>query len=370
MRVVLFCHSLISDWNNDDAHFLRGIVSELLARGIDAAVYEPRRAWSVEHLVKERGSAAIAGFHRAYPMLRSIRYGPGDPELDRALDGADLVLVHEWNDPELIQRLGEHRRRRGRYQLLFHDTSHRSAVAPAEMAAHLLEGYDGVLASGRAIGDLYRANRWARRVWVWHQAADVRRFHPLPRITVEGDLVWIGNGGDGDRSAELREFLIRPVRALGLQARVHGVWDSAAAQAELGASGIEYAGWLPNYEVPRVFSRHRVTVHIPPGPFARPLPGVPTIRVFEALACGIPLVSAPWGNAEDLFTPGEDFLLARDGAEMREQLALMLSDPQRAAGLASHGFRTIRERHTCAHRVDELLAIYAQLSPPRGGVAA
>jgi spore maturation protein CgeB len=40
------------------------------------------------------------------------------------------------------------------------------------------------------------------------------------------------------------------------------------------------------------------------------LPGIPTIRVFEALACGIPLVSAPWDDSEHLFRPGEDFLVA------------------------------------------------------------
>jgi spore maturation protein CgeB len=49
------------------------------------------------------------------------------------------------------------------------------------------------------------------------------------------------------------------------------------------------------------------------GIMSRALPGIPTIRVFEALACGIPLVSAPWDDAEGLFRPGEDFLVARDG---------------------------------------------------------
>jgi spore maturation protein CgeB len=94
------------------------------------------------------------------------------------------------------------------------------------------------------------------------------------------------------------------------------------------------------------------------------LPGIPTIRVFEALACGIPLVSAPWDDCEGLFEPGEDFLVARDGAQMRKQLRALLADPQLAAGLAEHGRQTVLARHTCAHRVDELLGIYAQIAPP------
>jgi spore maturation protein CgeB len=370
MRIVMFCHSLMSDWNHGSAHFLRGVACELLARGVEVRVYERRGAWSVRHLLADHGPGALAAFHRAYPTLRSMRYEPASLDLDHALEGADLVLVHEWNELDLVQRLGEHRTRRGRYQLLFHDTHHRAATNPAEMARYRLDAYDGVLAFGSVVRDLYRANGWARRVWVWHEAADIRRFHPLPRVSAEGDLVWIGNWGDGDRCDELREFLIEPARTLGLRTRVHGVRYPAEAQRELAAAGIEYAGWLPNYEVPRVFSRHLATVHIPRRPFAQALPGIPTIRVFEALACGIPLVSAPWEDTDGLFTPGEDFLLAGDGDEMRCQLARVLRDPSFAAAQAARGFRTIRERHTCAHRVDELLAIYAQLVSPRGGVAA
>ncbi len=370
MRIVMFCHSLMSDWNNRSAHFLRGVACELVARGIEVTVYEPRGAWSVRHLLADHGPGALAAFHRAYPTLRSIRYEPVSLDLDHALEGADLVLVHEWNDRGLIRRLGEHRAKRGRYQLLFHDTHHRSATAPQEMPAYRLEAYDGVLASGAVLRDLYRAKRWARRAWLWHEAADIRRFHPLPRVTTEGDLVWIGNWGVGERSDELREFLVEPARKLGLRARAYGARYPKDVQTELAALGIEHAGWLPNHEVPRVLSRYRVTVHVPHQAFARALPGVPTIRVFEALACGIPLVSAPWEDAEGLFTPGEDFLVAHDGQEMSRQLQCVLNDPPFAAALAARGFRTIRERHTCAHRVDELLAIYAQLVSPRGGVAA
>jgi len=46
MRVVMFCHSLVSDWNHGNAHFLRGVCAELIARGHSVGVYEPRDAWS------------------------------------------------------------------------------------------------------------------------------------------------------------------------------------------------------------------------------------------------------------------------------------------------------------------------------------
>ena len=94
------------------------------------------------------------------------------------------------------------------------------------------------------------------------------------------------------------EFLIGPADRHGLNAVVHGVRYPQAALGELAAAGILYRGWLPNHEVPATFARARATVHVPRRPYVEALPGIPTIRVFEALACGIPLVSAPWRDVE------------------------------------------------------------------------
>jgi spore maturation protein CgeB len=119
--------------------------------------------------------------------------------------------------------------------------------------------------------------------------------------------------------------------------------------------------WIANYDVPRTFAQYKCTVHVPRRAYARSLPGIPTIRMFEAMACGIPLVSAPWNDSEHLFRPGADYLIARDGAEMRGHLQALLSDPAYASSIAASGLETIRSRHTCAHRVDELFAILSDL---------
>ena len=360
MRIALFVHSLLSDWNHGNAHFLRGVATELVSRGHEVLVHEPRDAWSLENLLtEERGREALEGFHAAYPRLSSQRYDLATLDLDRALDGADLVIVHEWNDHGLVKRIGEHRRTAG-YRLLFHDTHHRSVTAPESMAAYDLSSYDGVLAFGGVIRDLYLRRGWAERAWTWHEAADTRVFHPIAGEPREGDLVWVGNWGDEERTAELHEFLIGPVRDLGLKARVHGVRYPEEGRKALADAGIDYAGCLPNYEVPRAFARFRVTVHVPRRPYVEALPGIPTIRPFEALACGIPLVSAPWDDAEGLFRPS-DYLVARDGEEMKRHLRDLLADPELAAGLARSGRQTILDRHTCAHRVEELLAIGREL---------
>jgi spore maturation protein CgeB len=361
MRIVLFCHSLLSDWNHGNAHFLRGVVAELQARGHDVNVYEPRDAWSVTNLVEDAGADSLLGVHEFYPGLQCTRYDAATLDLDEALDGADLVLVHEWNPTDLVERIGRHRARGGRYRLLFHDTHHRSVTQPEAMASYELEAYDGVLAFGEVIRERYLAQGWARRAWTWHEAADVRVFGPRPAAR-EGDLVWIGNWGDDERSREIREYLVSPVTRLGIRARIHGVRYPADAKQELASAGIEYAGWLPNYRAASVFGRYTMTVHIPRRPYVLALPGIPTIRVFEALACRIPLVSCWWADTEGLFREGRDFLSVRTPDEMTQRLRDLAEDPVLAEWVASSGRETVLARHTCGHRVDELMEIVATLN--------
>jgi spore maturation protein CgeB len=361
MRLVLFCHSLRSDWNHGNAHFLRGVCRELQRRGHVVSVWEPEAPWSLENLRAREGEAAARAWREAYPDLASSTYDLAAFDLDRALEGADLVLAHEWSDPALIARLSAHRKNHGGYRLLFLDTHHRAVTSPHEMARFELTGFDGILAFGEVLRRLYEQQ--GHRAWTWHEAADTTLFRPLA-AEKEADLVWVGNWGDGERTKELETFLLGPVRRLALRATVHGVRYPEAALGALVTTGIAFGGYLPNHRVPPVFARHRVTVHVPRRPYAAALPGIPTIRVFEALACGIPLVSAPWDDAENLFRPGEDFLIARDGAEMERQLALLLRDKARADALAASGLERILARHTCAHRVDELLRIGKEMEQP------
>lgn len=367
MKIRLFYHSIVSDWNHGNAHFLRGVVAELRARRHDVVVYEPADGWSVRNLVQEHGRTPLARFRAAYPGLRSVRYQPKRFNVERAVAGADLVIVHEWNDPALIARIGEARRRR-EFVLLFHDTHHRLVTSRAEMRRCDFTHFDGVLAYGEVLRRLYLAERLVERAWTWHEAADTRRFRPISGQPETGDLVWIGNWGDNERAEELREFLIEPVKTLGLKAQVYGVRYPEQARAALAEAGIEYRGWLPNFDVPEVFAQFKVTVHVPRRPYVKMLPGIPTIRPFEALACGIPLVCAPWRDSEHLFTPGKDFLLARNGAQMTRQLRALLADDAKRRRLAEQGLATIRARHTCAHRVKELLAIHAQILAERKSV--
>nr|WP_294170844.1 glycosyltransferase [uncultured Sphingomonas sp.] len=364
MKVAYFTHSLQSCWNHGNAHFLRGVLRELQARGHEVAALEPAGAWSLQNLLEDNGSEGLRAWQEAYPELRSTIF-KADAEPAALVEGADLVIVHEWNEPALVAAVGKLRKQGARFTLLFHDTHHRAVSDPDAIRAFDLSGYDGVLAFGETLSEVYRRWGWAGRVWTWHEAADTRLFHPREHEDDRDGLVWIGNWGDGERSAELEDYLFRPAREAGLPLDIYGVRYPAEALTALERYGVRYRGWLPNARAPEVFARHLATVHVPRRFYTTLLPGIPTIRMFEALACGIPLVSAPWDDREGLFTPGEDYLVAHDGAAMTRHLRALANDPELRRALAERGLATVRARHSCAHRVDELLAIAAQLSPEK-----
>jgi len=360
VRIVYFTHSLQSCWNHGNAHFLRGVLRELQARGHDVRAFEPQGAWSLANLLADHGEEGLAAWRAAYPELASETFRPG-ADLAPLVDGADVVIVHEWNEPSLVAEIGRLRRQGGRFALFFHDTHHRAVSEPDAICAFDLSGYDAVLAFGETLAKVYRRSGWGDRVFVWHEAADTRLFRPPSEEMERSGLVWIGNWGDGERTEELESFLFRPAREAGLPLEIFGVRYPPEALALLDRYGVSYSGWLPNARAPEVFARHLATVHVPRRYYTTILPGIPTIRVFEALACGIPLVSAPWDDCEGLFTPGEDFLTARDGEEMTRQLQRLRDDPALRRTLAERGLATIRARHTCAHRAEELLSIIARV---------
>jgi spore maturation protein CgeB len=364
LKIVFFCHSLLSDWNHGNAHFLRGICSELLARGHHLTVYEPENSWSYSNLIADEGEQSLVDFEAAYPLLRSNRYRTLN--LEEILGDAQLAIVHEWTSQELIDAIGTFRAHTPSLRVLFHDSHHRAVTQPKKIASLALNGYDGVLAYGASLRDIYLKNGWVRRAWAWHEAADTRVFRPTQTSENQYDLAWIGNWGDDERTSELHEFLIKPVRDLRLKAIVYGVRYPEIALQTLAEAGISYGGWLPNFRVPEVFGQAHVTVHIPRRPYVSALAGIPTIRVFEALACGIPMVSAPWQDAEGLFRVGEDLLFAENGKEMTSRLDAVLSGSNLARGLVQKGLQTIRDRHTCAHRVDELFNIVDSLDLDEG----
>ena len=367
MKFSFFYHYLVSDWNHGNAHFLRGVVSELMDRGHDVAVYEPADGWSRSNLLHDHGETAIEQFHRIYPHLSTHYYQRETLDLAHVADDSDVIFVHEWNEPWLVNGLGELHNRAKRegansnFSLLFHDTHHRAVSDAGWIRRFRLDYYDGVLAFGEVLRKVYQSHGWNDYVWTLHEAADTSVFYPHrpnedhPR----GDVAWIGNWGDDERSHELESYLFKPIRKLSLSCHIYGVRYPADILETLRRNGVEYGNWLPNFQAPEVFANHSVTVHIPRRLYADVLPGIPTIRPFEAMACGIPLICAPWVDSEQLFSAGDDYLIAHNSEQMQTCLRQVLNDREFADHMARQALSTVRRHHTCGHRVEQLLHILA-----------
>lgn len=366
LKLRLFAHSWISDWNHRNVHFLRGLARALVRMGHDVRCYEQLGSWSLSNLIQQEGERAIAaidGFRRAYPEL-DVRFYNHDQSFAafalRELRGADLVLVHEWNEPDIVNTILSLKPSLG-FRALFHDTHHRAYSSPGEMLRYRLQEFDGVLAFGEAIRAIYRDGFGLQRVWTLHEAADIECFRPQEAARTT-DVLWVGNGGGQEPSPELRQFLLEPAARLRHRRfAVHGVGYPDAARARLTEAGVEFRGYLPNLSAPAAYAESALTLHVPPRQYSNGLSGIPTIRVFEALACGRPLLCAPWSDGEHLFRPGEDYLVAPDGAAMRAEIENLLGDERARCQLAASGLATVRARHSCAHRAAQLMEILEEL---------
>jgi spore maturation protein CgeB len=364
LRIGYFAHSLRSDWNNGNAHFLRGLLRALQREGTEITAYEPETAWSIENLRAEpAGEQALDGFASLFSDLNIQTYSAEESrDLWRErLRGTDLVVLHEWNPAALSQLLLSLREELG-FKLLFHDTHHRASSSPESFREFGLERFDGVLAFGRALEMVYRERFGLTNVWTLHEAADTTNFRPLPDREREPLIAWIGNWGDGERSREICDYLLRPAERLAprFHTRIYGVRYPEEGLEALRTHRVEYAGYLPNLEAPCVYARAMLTVHIPRQQYSQVMDGIPTIRVFEALACGIPLVSAPWNDSEELFRSGE-FTMAASSLEMLHGMQTLLKEPHLAEDQAARGLETVLARHTCTHRARQLIGIFEEI---------
>ncbi len=359
LRLAYFVHSLRSDWNNGNAHFLRGLLRNFGALGHQVTVFEPATEWSVENLLTEsRGAESLDQFQGVYADLNIVSYD--QQSFSEQLAGMDVVILHEWNPPALANTLLQLRDQLG-YRLLFHDTHHRASSSPESIALFGINRFDGVLAFGESLRRIYTETFRIERVWTLHEAADADVFKPLPASRKSNDLVWIGNWGDDERSAEIKTFLLEPAAALpDRRFTIYGVRYPEPALKALSQAGVHYQGYLPNLAAPAVYAAARLTVHIPRQQYADAMTGIPTIRVFEALACGIPLISAPWSDTEKLFRDG-DYLTARNADEMRRAMEYLLTDTEAAQAQAQRGLETLLARHTCRHRAQQLATILEDL---------
>ena len=363
LRLAYIAHSLRSDWNNGNAHFLRGLMRALGLEGHDVHVLEPEMPWSLLNLLEEPlGAESLATFAATYSDINLTTYpdGAGEAEWRELLRNREIVILHEWNPPELARLLLRLRKELG-FKLLFHDTHHRASSSPEQIGLFGIPQFDGVLTFGDVLTKIYSGRFGLTNVWTLHEAADTTVFFPRPQAAPEQEVVWIGNWGDEERSEEIASFLLQPASLLpGARFTIFGVRYPEDGRKKLHDAGVRYGGYLPNLAAPQTYAASRLTVHVPRQQYSTVMTGIPTIRVFEALACGTPLLSAPWQDTEHLFRPG-DLRFVHSTEEATAAIRDLLENPAKASDLAAQGLETVLDRHTCKHRAQQLTALCEDL---------
>jgi spore maturation protein CgeB len=212
-----------------------------------------------------------------------------------------------------------------------------------------LADFDLVLSynGGRAINEL-KSRLGARHVAPLYGHVDPSVHHPVPPDDrYRSDLSYLGTYSD-DRQRELEMLFIEPARRQPFKKFVIG--------------GSQYPGgfpWSDNiYFIPHVppgehaafYSSSRLTLNVTRRPMAE-TGYCPSGRLFEAAACGVPLLTDAWEGLDYFFEPGVEILVARSSGEVENAMAM--SD-EAIARVARAGRERALSAHTARHRALQL----------------
>ena len=240
----------------------------------------------------------------------------------------------------------------------------RAGVAPAYIGPRGLRDFDLVLSftGGPALDEL-RALQGEREVRALYGLVDPqvhRRAAELEHYRC--DLSYMGTYAQ-DRQAALEMLLVEPARALPQRTFLIG---GAQYPAQLPwTANIRFVRLLPPSEHAAFYSSSRWTLNVTRRAMAQN-GWCPSGRLFEAAACGTPVISDAWPGIEEFFVPGREIMVARSTHDVID--ALEIGDAERARIAHAARDRVLAE-HTSAHRARELEAMLQDARAPAGDIA-
>ena len=354
MRLVIFGLSISSSWGNGHATLWRGLTRALAARGHEIHFFER----DVPYYANHRDLTEIPGGHLyLYPDWREIR-----PIAERQLRDADLAMVTSYCPDGLAATelvLGSKARCRCFYDLDTGVTLNR--VRSGEPVEYIGPGgfadFDLVLSytGGKALTEL-RDRLGARRVAPLYGHVDPEYHHPAPPLDrFLADLSYLGTYAE-DRQAALEAFFIEPARRLPQCRFMLG--GAMYPQSFPWTDNIYFVRHLPPAEHPAFYCSSKLTLNITRKAMAD-FGYCPSGRLFEASACGVPMMSDYFEGLESFFEPGSEILVCRSTEEATA--AIQMSNDE-LAGIA----RRARERtlacHTSEIRARELEDILSSVA--------
>ena len=359
MKLVIFGLTISSSWGNGHATLWRALCRALAARGHCVVFFERDVPYYAAHRDRLYPDGCDLRLYGEWPTV--VR------EAERTLRDADAAMVTSYcpdGAPASALVLQSRVRAKVFYDLDTPVTLER--LARGEHVPYLpaegLGGFDLVLSytGGQALDELRRALH-ARAVAPLYGSVDPDAHHPVaPYPVFSADLSYIGTYA-ADRQAALEELLLRPARLrpghrfviAGSQYPADFPWEP----------NIFYVSHLPPADHPSFYCSSALTLNITRGPMAT-MGYCPSGRLFEAAACGTPILTDRWEGLDAFFEPGREILVASSTADALRALDM------RGGELAAIG-RAARERtlacHTAQVRAAELETVLEQVSGARLG---
>jgi spore maturation protein CgeB len=346
MKLLIFGLSVSSSWGNGHATLWRGLIKALAARGHRVVFFERDVPYYAEHRdLPELPDAELVLYSRweeAAPRARRelagadvgivTSYCPDGPEAARLLldSGASVKVFYDLDTPITLNRL-----RQGQKVEYLPDNG--------------LADFDLVLSytGGAALSEL-RSRLGARHVATLYGSVDPELHHPVPpMVQYRSDVSYLGTYAE-DRQGALETLFIEPARRLpqrkfliaGAQYPAEFPWTE----------NIHFIQHLAPADHPAFYCSSRITLSVTRAAMAE-TGYCPSGRLFEAAACGVPLLSDDWPGLDQFFEPGLEIIVARTTGHAMDAMAMSDDQLQRIARAARE--RTMRS-HTAGVRALEL----------------
>jgi len=355
MKLVVFGLTVTSSWGNGHATLWRGLIRALVRRGCRVVFFERDVPWYAEH----RDLTEIEG---AEIVLYS-EWAEIAPRARHETRGADAAVVTSYC-PDAVAAadlIADEAPGCGVFYDM--DTGVTLArLAAGEQVPYLppegLGGFDLVLSytGGRALEALCD-DLGARRVAPLYGHVDPEVHRPSAAdARFACDLSYLGTYA-ADRQPGVEALFLEPARLRRDRRFVLG--GAGYPQAFPWTDNVWFVRHLPPADHPSFFSSSRLTLNVT-RPDMAAMGWCPSGRLFEAAACGCPVLSDRFPGLEDFFEPGREVLVA-DTTE--EALAALDRSPEELAAIG----RAARERtlgeHTSDRRAQELLDLLGESRP-------
>lgn len=340
MKLVVLGLSLSSSWGNGHATTFRALLKAYAARGHSVLFLERDKPWYAAH--RDLGDAD-------YCTLALYDSVAGLSAWAREIAQADAVIVGSYV-PDGVD-VGRFVQQTARGVTAFYDIDTPVTLAKLERGDHeylspeLIPGYDVYLSfTGGPTLDRIEADYGSPAARPLYCSVDPALYRPV-ETAPRWDLSYLGTYSP-DRQPVLERLLIEPARRCpDRRFVVAGPQYPADIDWPANVERIEH---LPPAEHEAFYAASRFTLNVTRADMVR-AGWSPSVRLFEASACGTAIISDRWDGLDELFLPDREILLADDAPAVVS--ALETADP-REVGAAARA-RTLGQ-HTAAHRAAEL----------------